>query len=147
MLRTVLRTASALSLLAAVAALGLGQTPAGTGTPATAVRAKSILGATVSLQGGTRAGTVEDIVLSNDGVVDYLIVSEGGKLVTVPWDAVNFNYEKRTATINLAPEQYQRIPTYTTTAYPQFYSPAYRTQVYKYYNLSPGKIRRLERRQ
>src|SRR5262249_9350182 len=146
MLRTALRTASALSLLAAAAALTLGQTPAGTGSPTTGVRAKSLLGTTVTLQGGTRAGTIEDIVLSNDGVVDYLIVSEGGKLVTVPWDAVNFNYQKRTATINLAPEQYRRIPTYTTTEYPQYYSPVYRTEVYKYYNLSPAKVRRLERR-
>jgi hypothetical protein len=146
MLRTALRTASALALLAAATVLALGQTPAGTGSSATAVRAKNLLGATVTLQGGTRAGTVEDIVLSNDGVVDYLIVSEGGKLVTVPWDAVQFNYEKRTATINIAPEQYRRIPTYTATEYPQYYSPAYRTQVYKFYNLPPGKIRRLERR-
>jgi len=97
-----------------------GANPPGTGSPTTGVRAKSLLGTTVTLQGGTRAGTIEDIVLSNDGVVDYLIVSEGGKLVTVPWDAVNFNYQKRTATINLAPEQYRRIPTYTTTEYPQY---------------------------
>ena len=143
MLRTAVRTASALALLAAVAALTVGQTPSGSGT---GVRAKSLLGTTVTLQGGARAGTVEDIVLSNDGVVDYLIVSEGGKLVTVPWDAVRFNFERRTATINMAPEQYRRIPTYTTTDYPQYYSPTYQTQIYKFYNLPPGKLRRLERR-
>jgi hypothetical protein len=145
MLKTALRTASALGLLAAVAALAPGQNARTGDTPTTAVRAKSLLGATVSLQGGARAGTVEDIVLSSEGVVDYLIVSEGGKLVTVPWQAANFNFEKRMATINLSPEQYKQIPTYTVNEYPQYYSPAYQTQVYKYYNLRPGQVRRLER--
>jgi hypothetical protein len=137
------RTASALALLAAVAAPTVGQTPSGS---ATGVRAKSLLGTTVTLQGGARSGTVEDIVLSNDGVVNYLIVSEGGKLVTVPWDALRFNFDKRTATINLVPEQYQRIPTYSITDNPQYYSPTYQTHIYKFYNLPPGKVRRLERR-
>src|SRR4051794_15346585 len=107
MWRAVVRTASALSLLAAAAALAVGQPPAGKGDPATAVRAKSLLGSTVTLQGGARAGTVEDIVLSNEGVVDYLIVAEGGKLVTVPWEAVKFNWGKRTAAVDLTREQYQ----------------------------------------
>src|SRR5262249_26070515 len=78
MWRAAVRTASALCLPTAVAVLALGQAASGQGTPpGTAVRAKSLLGATVTLQGGTRAGTVEDIVLSNEGVVDYLLVSEG----------------------------------------------------------------------
>ncbi len=147
MSRTAARVATALGLLVAATALAVGQSATGQGAAGpTAVRAKSLLGATVSLKGGTRAGTVQDIVLSNEGVVDYLIVSEGGKLVTVPWDAARFDWENRTATLNLTPAQYKRIPTYTSTSYPQFYSPAYRTEVYKYYNLKPGQARRLERR-
>jgi len=150
MSRIALRTASAVCLTAAVAVLAWGQNPPGTGSNVTPVRAKSLLGAQVALQGGTAAGTVEDIVLSNEGVVDYLIVSQGGKLVTVPWDAAKFSFQKdNTAVINLnvTPEQYKAIPTYGTQQYPEFYNPAYQTQVYKYYNLTPGKWRRLERRQ
>jgi len=147
MWRTAVRTVSALSLLAVAAALAVGKVPTGSGTgTGTTVRVKSLLGTTVTLQGGARAGTVEDVVLSNEGVVDYLVVSEGGKLVTVPWDAVKFNWGKRTATVNLTQEQYRKIPTYTPTTYPQFYSPTYQAQVYKYYNLRPGQVRRLERR-
>jgi hypothetical protein len=66
--------------------------------------------------------------------------------VTVPWEAAKINYEKRSAVINLSPEQFKRIPTYTATEYPQFSSPTYQTQIYKYYNLPPGRARRLERR-
>src|SRR5438045_249179 len=103
MLRNSLRTTFAIALLTAAAGILLAQvvqTQTGT-TTTTALRAKQILGAQVSLQGSTNVGTVEDIVLNNDGVIDYLIVSEGGKLVTVPWEAAKFNYERRTAVINI----------------------------------------------
>jgi hypothetical protein len=139
MLRTALCTA-ALALLAAA-------TAAQEARPAkSTIRAKSILGATVNITGDASVGTVEDIVFTDEGVVDYLIVGKGGKLVTLPWDAAKFDYEKRQATVNVTRERYQRIPTYTAERYPDFYAPAYRGQVYKYYGLTPGQQRRLDRR-
>ena len=87
-----------------------------------------------------------DIVFDDEGVIDYFIVSQNGKLVTVPWEAAKFNFEKRTAVINITPEQYQKIPTYTVQTYPQFYTPTYQNQIYGYYNLTPGQARRFERR-
>ena len=101
----------------------------------------------MSLQGGNNAGTVHDIVFNDEGVVDYLVVSEGGKMVTVPWEAVKLNYEKRTAVINITQDQFRQIPTYTSEQYPNFYTPEYRTQVYRYYGITPGRERRLERRE
>ena len=109
-------------------------------------RAKSVLGSTVQLSGNAAAGTVDDIVFTDDGRIDYLIVNNENKLVTVPWEAAKFDFEKRTATLNISPDQYKQIPTYTTREYPNFYTPTYRDQVYKYYGLTPGQIRRIERR-
>ncbi len=146
-MRNVLRTGPAALALLALVGLALAQENVGTQPrSAGALRAKSVIGAKVSLQGGTSAGIVDDVVLSQEGVVDYLIVSENGKLVTVPWDAAKFNFEQRTAVINIAPEAYRQIPTYTTERYPEFYTPAYRTQIYKTYGLTPGQERRLDRR-
>jgi hypothetical protein len=39
--------------------------------------AKSILGAKVNIQGDMSVGTVEDLVFSDDGYVDYLVVVNG----------------------------------------------------------------------
>lgn len=106
-------------------------------------RAKQILGATVSLEAGTSVGTVDDIVLDQAGNVDYLIVVNSQRqLVTVPWDAAMFDVQKRTAVIHIAPEQFRQVPTYTAEQYPVFTTPTYRTQVYKYYGLTPGQQRR-----
>ena len=110
-------------------------------------RAKQILGAKVGLEGNTSVGTVDDIVLDESGNVDYLIVVTGeNKLVTVPWDATRFNVEKRMVGVQIQQEQFQKIPTYTAQQYPAFATPTYRTQVYKYYGLTPGQQRRAIRR-
>jgi hypothetical protein len=149
MMRQFLRTGFAATMVMVSAGLAMAQvvqTQPGA-TTSHALRAKQILGAQVSLQGGNSVGTIEDIVLNSDGVIDYLIVSEGGKLVSVPWDAAKFNYERRTAVINITPERFREIPTFTVNRYPDFYAPNYRVDVYRHYGLTPGRERRLERRE
>jgi PRC-barrel domain len=76
---------------------------AGTTTeaPGHAYRVKQILGTKVSIKGDLSIGTVDDLVFSDGGQVEYLIVNNDGKLVTVPWEAAKFNFDKRTATVLL----------------------------------------------
>lgn len=96
--------------------------------------------------GNANIGTIEDIVFDDEGVIDYFIVSDGGKPVTVPWEAAKFNFEQKTAVINITQEQYKQIPTYTPQQYPDFYTPTYQTEIYRFYNLKPGEVRRFDRR-
>jgi len=114
--------------------------------PTVTYRAKQVLGTKVNIQGNVAIGTVEDIVFDDAGNLEYLIVANEGKLVTVPWEAAKFNFDQKMATVNITAEQYKVIPTYTTTTYPEFYAPVYRTQIYRYYGVIPRELRRLERR-
>lgn len=110
-------------------------------------RAKQVLGTKIMIQNNTAVGTVDDIVFDDAGNLEYMIVATGdNKLITVPWDAAKFDIEKRTAVVNITPDVYKTIPTYTATTYPQFYTPTYRTDVYKVYGLTPRELRRIERR-
>src|SRR5262245_53898382 len=104
------------ALLCAFAASANAQQPPGSGQPAgniQPVRAKQVLGSKVFLTGEFGAGTVDDIVLDDGGSVEYVIVNKDNKLITVPWSAVKFNFDKQTATIAITQQQYQVIPTYT----------------------------------
>ena len=116
------------------------------GDPGEHYRAKQLLGSAVVLEGEKSVGTIDDIVLDADGNVDYLIVANKGKLVTVPWDAVKFNAEKKSTLLQITPERFQQIPTYAPNQYPAFATPKYRNEVYKYYGLTPGQQRRAIRR-
>ncbi len=109
-------------------------------------RAKQVLGSTVHVRGDVGVGTVDDIVFDDGGNIEYVIVNKDNKLVTVPWQAIKFNHEKQLVSIDITPQQYQAIPTYTAQTYPSFYTPIYRAEVYKWYGLTPGQLRRIERR-
>lgn len=110
-------------------------------------RAKQVLGTKILIQKDTAIGTVDDIVFDDAGNLEYLIVATSdNKLITVPWDAAKWDLEKKTGTLAITQEVYKTIPTYTVTTYPQFYTPTYRTEVYKVYGLTPRELRRLERR-
>jgi hypothetical protein len=113
--------------------------------PDQAYRAKEVLGGTVSIDGNVSIGKVDDIVFDANGTVEYLIVDNNGKFVTVPWEAARFNFKERTAFVNITPEQFQRVPTYSAEQYPVFSAPTYRVETYKYYGVTPRE-RRLERR-
>jgi hypothetical protein len=112
-----------------------------------ALRAKNILGSKVNIEGGTDVGTVVDIIFDNDGALDYLVVDHDGKYVTVPWEAAKWDLGKRTAVINITPQRWQEIPTYTSEAYPNYYEPAYREKIYSYYGVKPRREIRNERRE
>lgn len=114
--------------------------------PAQTYRAKQVLGARLSITGNISIGTVDDIVFADDGYIEYLIVQNEGKMVTVPWEAAKFDFEKRSATINITQEQFRQVPTYTQAQYPTYSAPTYRTQIYQAYGMTAGQERRLERR-
>jgi sporulation protein YlmC with PRC-barrel domain len=114
-------------------------------SPALTYRAKEILGSKIMIQNNTAVGTVDDIVFDTAGNLEYLIVAHEGKMVTVPWEAARFDVKSQTAVVNVTPEVWKTIPTYTVTTYPQFFTPTYRTTTYKYFNLTPRELRRIER--
>ena len=146
MFRTILGSLMTLTVATVGANLAQAQVPPPPkAAPAQEYRVKQVLGTKVHIQGDLAIGTVDDIVFGDDGYVEYLIVLNEGKLVTVPWQAAKLNFEKRMATINITAEQYKVIPTYTVEQYPTFYAPTYRTQIYRHYGLTPREIRRIER--
>jgi hypothetical protein len=108
-------------------------------------RAKQVIGAKIMIQNNTEVGTVDDIVFDDAGNLEYLIVAKDNKLVSVPWEAAKFDLKSQTAVVNVTPEVYKTIPTYTVTTYPQFFVPEYRTTTYKYYGLTPRALRRIDR--
>ena len=107
-----------------------------------------MLGTKVSIQGNLAIGTVDDIVFDDNGYIDYLVVFNEGRYVLVPWQAAKFNFEQRSATVNVTEQQFRQVPTYTTTqTWPNVLEPAYQQRIYGYYGLRPPVERRVERRE
>lgn len=141
----ILSLATALILTASGAALAA-DPPKVVVASGTTIRAKQVLGTKVMI-GTASVGTVDDLVFDDAGNLEYLIVAdEAGKLLTVPFEAARWDLEKKVGTLAITPDVYKAMPRYTVTTYPTFYAPAYRTEVYKVYGLTPRDLRRIERR-
>jgi len=91
-------------------------------------RVSQILGSTVQLQGVNNFGKVEDIVLTDDGGIGYLVVSANGKYAMLPWNAGNVNYGQRVVTYDVAPQAIQPFY-FERNAYPNISAPQYMTRV------------------
>lgn len=110
-------------------------------------RVKNILGSKIHITGNVDAGTVEDIVLNEDGLVEYLVVANEGKMVLLPWEAARWDWGRRVATVEITRERYHEIPTFVHDQWPNVYDTGYRERIYGYYGVKPGQIRRIERRE
>jgi len=87
-------------------------------------RVSQILGSAVQLQGGAAYGKVEDIVLNDAGMVEYVLVSNEGRMVMMPWDAASMDFGKRIVTYDVTPQAVQplsftpdQLPTIVNTPY------------------------------
>lgn len=113
------------------------------GTGGTEVRRVSqIMGSTVQLQGVNNFGKVEDILLSDDGGIGYLVVSANGKSVLLPWDAGNVNYAQRVVTYDVTPQAVQPFY-FERNAYPNFSDQQYTTRMQQVFP-NAGSVRSVQ---
>lgn len=98
------------------------------------------------MAGRSRSGHVDDIVIDEQGIVDYVIISnDEKKLITVPWRSAVFDLTKKTALIDITTERFRQIPTYSRGDYPEFSTPRYRTQIDQYYGVNAQGQRIIKR--
>lgn len=85
-------------------------------TSSTMIRSSVFIGAPVSISGGTSLGTVQDVVLSEGGCVDYVIVNYDNRLVPVPWMAGTFRVADRAFLLTIEENQLAQLPVFTDFA-------------------------------
>jgi sporulation protein YlmC with PRC-barrel domain len=113
--------------------------PAGTRT------VNQIIGSSIRLQGGTSYGRVEDIVLNDDGYVEYLVVSREGSYAMLPWSAAKVDYGQRVVTYDVDPQVVQPL-FFTRDAWPNYSDPQFTTRIRSAFPRAVRReVRRIER--
>ncbi len=72
-------------------------------------RMSQLIGSNVQLQGANNFGRVEDVVLNPNGGIGYLVVGNNGRHALMPWNAANFNHERRVVSYNVTPQAVQPL--------------------------------------
>src|SRR5262245_48053942 len=115
-----------------------------TTTPAELRRVSQILGSSVRLQDGSGYGRVEDIVLSEDGCIEYTVISRENQYALLPWGIANVDYSQRIVTFGVTPQVIQPF-FFAPNAWPNLSDPAFGSRMQQAFG--PSAVRRDLRRE
>lgn len=101
-------------------------------------RARELLGAKVTLKDDESVGTIEDMIVNEDGRVDYLVVRDEGRYFLVPWEAARINFERRVVSVPITRERFREVPTFTRERFPDLSDRRYVERVRTFYDLRPA---------
>lgn len=110
------------------------QTPTGTKEIR---KISKIIGSNVRLQGSNNYGKVQDVILNDNGGIEYLVVTHDNRYVMMPWTAANMNYGQGFITYNVTPQAVQPL-LFAPTAWPDITQQQWITQTRTVF---PGVIR------
>jgi PRC-barrel domain len=116
------------------------------GRTTTVRRSSIVIGATVSGRGDFSIGKVEDLVINEDGCIDYLVVASEDKFVLVPWGSATVDFERRTVVAEIERDKFRDVPTFTRERWPDVTDKVYVEKIRIAYGVRPGRERRIERR-
>ena len=89
-------------------------------------RVSKILGKKVISQKGEDLGKIEDLVLSKEACLDYIILAPGGllgsgdRLIPIPWKAVKTGAQADTIIIDMDKGQLEKAPNFESKKWPNF---------------------------
>lgn len=114
------------------------------GEPVAVPRADAIIGLAVLDDEGRQLGKVEDLTLSDDGRIGYLVISRGGilgfgsELCAIPWEAANARIHERALIVGLSKERFESAPTFES--WDELGKGGYEQQVRAYYGEQSGSM-------
>jgi len=109
-------------------------------------RISTLIGASVHVQNNLSVGKIDDLVINENGCIDYLVVLNEDKYVLVPWVSARVDFEQRTVAVEIAREKFREVPTFTRERWPDLQDRVYVEKLRTYYGVTPGRERRIERR-
>jgi hypothetical protein len=89
-----------------------------TRTTTTVRRASAFIGSSVELQAGGTFGRVEDLVINDEGCIDFVVVMFEEKLIAVPFTLTRVDFERKVVFLNAQREFLLRAPTFTRDRFP-----------------------------
>ncbi|RJQ87549.1 MAG: PRC-barrel domain containing protein [Desulfobacteraceae bacterium] len=107
-------------------------------------KAGDLIGQSVVSQQGQELGSIDNLVVSESGQVEYIILSRGGvvgmgdKLFPIPWQAANLQMSQDDkVTASITEEQLQNAPSFEGENWAQIGSDEYKQQVHSYFGSEP----------
>ncbi|MFW5810325.1 MAG: PRC-barrel domain-containing protein [Thermodesulfobacteriota bacterium] len=83
------------------------------------MQASKLMEKEVQGQNQKKLGTVSDLYMSEDGKVEYLIISKGEDLIPIPWDQVQQMGQEEALTVNTDEQKLENAPAFSENDFQQ----------------------------
>jgi PRC-barrel domain len=86
------------------------------GTPSSSSREvrrlSMVIGGAVRIANNVSVGKIEDVVLNDNGCIDYVVVVYRDQYVAIPWTAAIVDFRQRIVTVDITEERFATVPTF-----------------------------------
>lgn len=110
--------------------------PVAEGTSVKTTRLSVLMKSKIVIQDDQSAGTVTDVVLSDNGCVDYVVASYDNQYYVIPYSAVTYRAADQIVFVDIAPAQFQKVKFFTGNNWPDFYASSYQQNVFSVFNVT-----------
>lgn len=102
-------------------------------------RVSVIMETGVSVQDGDNIGKVVDLIVNDNGCIEYVVVAYEQNFILVPWSVTTVNVERKVVRINITRERLREVPTFTRDRWPNFSDGQFREKLHKVYGVQAGR--------
>jgi PRC-barrel domain len=85
-------------------------------------RVSALIGSAVELQAGGKFGEIEDLIINDEGCIDFLVVVFEDKLIAIPFGVTRVDFGRRVVFIDVERELLLRAPSFARKQFPDLSS-------------------------
>ena len=96
-------------------------------------RISTVIGGSVQFAAGGTVGKIEDIVISDEGCIEYIVVAYHDRFVPIPWTVSTVAFDKRIVTINIEQARFEEVPTFSRNEFAVLVQVDFREKVHTFF--------------
>jgi sporulation protein YlmC with PRC-barrel domain len=104
-------------------------------------RVSTVVSSRVMLAQGGSIGKVEDIVINEDGCIDYLVVAYQDEFILVPWSITTVNFQQQVVRLDATRQTLRSVPTFTRGNWPNLSNRQYTQRLWSAWGVQSGRGR------
>jgi len=102
-------------------------------------RVSVLMDAGVAVQDSDNIGKIVDLVVNENGCIEYAVVSYEQNYILVPWSVTTVNFERKVVRVNITRERLREVPTFTRDRWPNFSEGQFREKLHKAFGVQAGR--------